>query len=408
MASKPKKDRFSESQQTILLKNQAKQQSPENMNKSQSALSLHQNNKNLPYIQRSQSRQISTKKYSDEQLEEMLQSMINGTKNEIEIDSIPDMKQYVNLKINHLVDNGELIEAQKYETINQQLVSFTASKHKYDLKSNRKKEYINQLKSALINLQEEQENMEIELSSYDENIYQIKKQQELDWNKQLADFDEITNGELPSNYKRFSQKLINLRDQTKSLIKSRHFEEAGLKKIEADELEKYELFQCRENYIQARQRQRERLIANHNQKMDCFEENYKRNRLKIIKDNQYIITCIEKTIINLQTKINDLQIDNFENTIFIKTPVSTPLQSAPLSPHQAKNKSSTFVTQQSSELMSNSLPKTTPNTSPMTPKSKTLQKPKQTSENKIMYRPIPSKWRFQTPQLVKSFKKKEI
>lgn len=146
MASKPKKDRFSESQQTILLKNQAKQQSPENMNKSQSALSLHQNKKNLPYIQRSQSRQISTKKYSDEQLEEMLQSMINGTKNEIEIDSIPDLKQYVNLKINNLVDNGELIEAQKYETINQQLVSFTASKHKYDLKSHRKKEYINQLK----------------------------------------------------------------------------------------------------------------------------------------------------------------------------------------------------------------------------------------------------------------------
>ena len=79
------------------------------------------------------------------------------------------------LKINHLVDNGELIEAQKYETINQQLISFTASKHKYDLKSNRKKEYINQLKSALNKLQEEQENMEIELSSYDENIYQIKK-----------------------------------------------------------------------------------------------------------------------------------------------------------------------------------------------------------------------------------------
>lgn len=408
-AQKTPKNIYYENQSIPMPKMQGKYQ----QKKPQSSLSLYQNNQNLPQIQRSQSRQINKRNFPDEELEKILQCLINGSKNEIEIDIIPELIQFTKQKINNLVNEDKLIEAQKYETINQQLISSSTSRYKHDLKSNKKKEYISQLQAALDNLQEEQSQMELELSAYDESINQLRNQHEFEWNKQLIEFDEITNGDVPSNYKRFSQKLISLREQTKSLIKSRHFEEAGLKKMEADELEQYELLQCKENYINARQKQRERLISNHNQKMNCFEENYTRNRLKIIKDYQYIITCIERTISNLQTKINNIQTNSSENTVYIKTPVSTPLHSAPLSPHHKKNKNATFITQ-SSQLASNStspnstLPKTAPNTSPMTPKSKPINNQKQNSDTKIMYRQIPSKWRFQTPQLMRSIKKNVI
>ena len=413
LPSSPNNNWYCEDQSSMLTKKQEENQL-QNPTNPQSSLSLYQKNEKLPNIQRAQSKQSKKRIHSSEQLEEILESLVIGNKNEIEIDIIPELIQYAKVKIDSLVKEGKLIEAQKYETVNNQLISSTTSRYKNNQKLNKKKEYIDQLHIALKRLQDEQDKMEYELSLYDENVEQIRYLQEMDWNKQLEEYDETTNGEVPSNYKRFSQKLISLREQTNSLIKSRHFQEAAFKKIEADELEHVELLQCRENYINTRKRKRERMIEEHKKKLDCFEENCKWNRLRIINDNQNTISCIERTISILQNKIKNAQLDDSENTVYIKTPVLTPFHSAPLSPHQGKYANNTFVTQNISKIKSNSslspspVSKKIPDSTPMTPKSKQVKKLKQKTDTKIMYRPVPSKWRFQTPQSMKTIKKSAI
>lgn len=358
---------------------------------------------NLPPIQKKQNT-TPTIDISDEELDLILEDLVNGRTTEVDVDVLPSLIGYTKIKIKDLIGCDELITAQKYEDVYQQLISF---RHLQNSKVNKKSDLTAQLERAVSRLDELQNKMQQDLENFDANMRQLREYSENEWQQQLRDFDDQTYGELPSNYKRFSQKLLNLREQAKYMVKTRRFEEAGFLKLEADELEQYELGLCREKYIQTRERQKINLIDAHNQKMKCFEDNCQRNRLRIMNESQNQINCIERAITNLQNKLESLPED--DQTLPIETPVPTPLPSTPMSPHRAK--SSMFVTQHGTDRSKMVTPKSTARKDPnsdLRPKSKVGTRTPSNQMQPMKYRPISSKWRFQNPPIIMKAGKKNV
>ncbi|OHS98352.1 hypothetical protein TRFO_08941 [Tritrichomonas foetus] len=315
--------------------------------------------------------------FSDDQLDPIIEDLVNGNSYIPENDMLPDLINYSKRKIDSLIKNNELIKAQKYENIYQQLAASQSGWNTVDSKSSKKNELAGRLSTTQHQLQEARNSMEMTLNDYDQKMESIRESFEEEWENEIQEFDKVTNGELPPSFRKFSQKLLNLRETEKFLIKSRRFEEAGYIRMEADELEEQELEQCRVKFRKARETKKMRLTEEHVQKMKCFDENCARVRMRIQNDNENKIHCLERAQSNFQNRINTLDVE-IKDTLNV-TPAPSQPPSRPLSPHKQAN--ATFMTQ------------------PPTKKKAQVH-----TNTTVVYRPIPSKWRIQTPQATKIFK----
>ncbi|OHS98504.1 hypothetical protein TRFO_35030 [Tritrichomonas foetus] len=234
--------------------------------------------KNIRKSNNVKSTKLNDSTFTKEQLDSVLEDLISGSLNEPQKEMIPELIHHSKEKTNSLIEKEELIEAQKYENITRKLITLNTDRINIENKSNRKEEFNSQLQKALNNLEIAQENLENDLKAYDAQLKDAREAQRIEWEQTLEDFDRVTSGELPKSYKKYSPKLLGLREASKNLIKLRRYEEAGYKKMEADELEEIEFEECRQKYITARQAQKAKIIESHNQKMQCFEENGERIR----------------------------------------------------------------------------------------------------------------------------------
>ena len=325
--------------------------------------------------------------YSEQELDDMLESLVNGYETDPDVRIIPELVVYTKSRIEHLVQNDDLLNAQRYEHVYQQLLSYNNNSSYYESQDVKRKKYQSQLDRAKDALKQAQDKMESDLEAYDKRAKEIHDAQQLEWEKTLDNFDKTTNDELPEKYKKFSQKLLSLREQSQNLIKLRQYEQAGLMRIEADELEQYELMKLRQKYESARKIQRNNLVESHKQKMECFEENGSRIRQRIYNDSQTKIDSLERTINHLEQKIQKLN-SIIPEGITIKTPSHTPQPTRPLTRQMSTDH--TFVTQQSSN--------GTSRINGHSPKKNIKAVP-----SPIKYRPIPSRWRIQNPQYMKTY-----
>lgn len=433
-------------------------------------------------------RQPKKRNYTDEQLDAALENMVSGNSFIPPTDVISELIDYSKRKIDFLIENGELISAQKYEDVYQQMQSSKLAWEECNAKSAKLNELVNHLNRTNKNLQSAEENMQIELNDYDERMNAIKEAQLQEYEEQLKEFDRETNfrilerndddisqstistsrnstdqsfsqnnqensensldqsnsenskdsqnsinqsnteisifskssknksssqistsrsnkstsnkpkiyPNLPPSFRKFSQRLLDLRQKEKLLLRTRRFEEAGYTRIEADKIEAVEIIQCKNNYIKSREDKKLKIIEDQNQKMKCFDENVARTRQRLKSENEIKITALKRAKENFQSRINRL--DSEIKDVLSITPAHSPLDSRPLSTHRPPDQyqPQTFMTQNQQAFL-----KTEKNDINGDQKIKKKRSTTAMASPHIVYRPIPSKWRLQTPMVLK-------
>jgi hypothetical protein len=273
-----------------------------------------------------------------------------------------------------LIDQGDLIVAQKYEDANRQLMVIQTERNRVNSQSTRRAELEIFLDRVREKLNEQREKMKAELEAHDARTEESVRAQENESQEECRVFDEETEGELPPLHKKFSQGLLNMREQERFLLRTRRFEDAGYTRMEADEREKAELAELREIWRATRETQKAKLLEAHRRKIVCLKENAERTRRKIEATHQAEIERMEQSIANLEKRIG-----NFEKGIRegVSGAPSPPPERAP---SRGPPRVPAFVTQ------------------PPTPASTPGTVPRSHAPAKVVYRPFMSKWRIKYPQ----------
>lgn len=311
-----------------------------------------------------------TATYSHAEIEATLDRLVQGTSyDSVRTDMVPDLVSHARNVIDSLVQQRNLMLAQKYEDVMRQLLQMPTARAKLGHQVTLRREWREQLERTRIALNEEREKMNEHLGEHDRVVAEERKRKSAEWEMTVQKYDSETAGDLPPAYKKFSPKLLNIREQEKSLIKMRMFEAAGYIQMEADEVERQEMMELRRKFQHDRRLKKEKMTEQRNNQMDRFEENNAKIRRRIKEEHMTTIHALEQTITYLEGKIHKVSGEIRETRS--ATPSASP--SRPTSPERPKSRM--FLTQ----------PATTPR-----PK---LKKRKYTAQ-KVVYRPIASKWRM--------------
>jgi hypothetical protein len=273
--------------------------------------------------------------------------------------------------------------AQKYENITHQLVAESIDRDHRDHQVSRKEELERLLQKVELGVDAERIQLESDLDEHDKKTQELRSVMEGDFDAELANFDEKTNGELPAWHKKFSPRLLNLREVERYLLRVRRFEEAGHVRMEADELEKKELQDLMEQFHRSREVQKGIKQAAFAQKMATFNQKSDRIRRKIETDHQISIDSMEQSIVNLQKRIQSLS-DGLDDSVSVAV--------------------SRAESRATSTAPGPSWPKTSVQ-QPELPSSPQRQKTLALQTTKVVYRPLLSKWRIRSPQSMSAAKR---
>jgi hypothetical protein len=297
---------------------------------------------------------------------------------------LPPLIVYTKGIVDMLIERGELILAQKYEDITHQLVTEEIERGHRDNQVSRKDDLERLLRKVEQNVDGERTQLETDLEEHDRKTRETKAAMEAEWEQEMVAFDERTNGELPAYHKKFTSRLLNMREVERYLLRVRRFEDAGYVRMEADELEKRELVDLRGEYQKSREVQKGIKQNAHAHKIASFEQKSEVIRRKIETDHQRSIDSMEQSITNLQNRIHSLS-DGIDDTVSVAASRagSRAPSVSPVSPNRPK----TAVQQ------------TEPASPRQKPKTMTLQ------TTKVVYRPVLSKWRIRMPQSMTAAKR---
>lgn len=287
--------------------------------------------------------------YSNEDLEDVLQSMIEGRPlDHDKTNMIVDLIYLSKEKINKLVEEQQFTEAQSYENVLRQLYVIN-NEVNIEKKHNKKKENYQKL------LQEAEESLEMTKNDFKQSLNDFNetaneaRQEVIDENQQLLDdFDEETMKGPPPKYFKMSKQYLILREKQKALIKNKNYEEAAGLKAEADELEKIEKQNLIEKFYSERINNRAKLYNDFTSKIKCFDEQVERKRKKLMNNYEVFIQNKQKNIENIQKKYdytqNLLKDDELKSST-LRSPLKSRKSTKILSQRSKANSSISFSNQ---------------------------------------------------------------
>ena len=127
--------------------------------------------------------------------------------------------------------------------------------------------------------------------------------------QQLEDFDASFPEMLPTNFRKMSSRVLEVREQEKYLVLAHRFEEAIPVHEKADRLEKEELERQRQKFIKAFHTQRQQLLDVQSSQNECFDKNRLRKwkqieqeRNKELQSKQYFVSHLERRIEKLEAE----------------------------------------------------------------------------------------------------------
>jgi len=123
--------------------------------------------------------------------------------------------------------------------------------------------------------------------------------------KQLIDFRESFPDALPLRFRKFSMKLLSMRETEKRLAQIRQFREAEQIHKEANLVEKSEITGKTEEFIDLLLLQKNRLIQAQSKELECFQMNWDRKICCIKRNSVNEIDAMHNTIINIEKKIRE-------------------------------------------------------------------------------------------------------
>lgn len=251
------------------------------------------------------------KEVPKEVLSSVLDDLANGFPFEIaETYLLPGLITESKEKADQMIEQGEYMEAQKYEDIHNRLVRILGQRNIEERETNKHASVTNQLNTAKVSLARTEDEFKSTLEKFDEKHKQAVVSLKQEYDIIISNFDAETSAGLPESQKKWSSYLLSLRDTEQSLLKSRRFEEAAKIKEEADNRALEELEQLEIKFAQSRAFARRKLLEEKNTKLQCLDEKYMGRRQKIVLEYEKDIECQRKVILNISAKIDPTRAPN--------------------------------------------------------------------------------------------------
>lgn len=243
--------------------------------------------------------------YSNEELEETLQDMVDGQPlDHSKTDMVQDLIALTKEKINFLIEEQEYTVAQTYEDVLRKLFVISNEAAIEKKHTNKKDNYEKMLQEAKESLEMAKIDFEQALNDFTESAEETIQDAKEKHQQELNDFDEETLKGPPSQYFKMSKQYLTLREQQKALVKSKKYEEAASLKEEADRLEKQEKQELTEKYYTERLITRNNLYNVYLSNLECLDEQLSRKKNKIMVEGKADIQSRQRNVDNLQKQFS--------------------------------------------------------------------------------------------------------
>ena len=250
-------------------------------------------------------------------IDSVLDDLIDGIPFDVaETPMIPLLITRAKERIDKLLAEGELINAQKLENIHVRLVSLKEERNSEAIKDDKITSLLkfiednnNKIEELLLAKQES-------LDNHDKSIQDMINAKQQEFDKINTEYDTETYGPLPATARKLSSQCLNVREQERFLIQSRRYEEAAAMRAEADELERQDLETCRNEFIRRREQAKKVEIGRQQHRLQCIIDNGNRTRLKIESEYNKQIEELKKSIENTESRIKRID-SSVLNTVSI-------------------------------------------------------------------------------------------
>ena len=136
----------------------------------------------------------------------VLEDLVSGFPFDIaETPMIPTLIERSKHTISALLAKGEYQAAQRYEDVRNQLVDLQVVRRTEDEKSRKIRMLEDQLAEATKNLEDFETQYEMDLQDNEARMEECVEQMEMEWEEEMVEYDEITNGELPPAARKFAE-----------------------------------------------------------------------------------------------------------------------------------------------------------------------------------------------------------
>jgi hypothetical protein len=318
-------------------------------------------------------------RFSESEVDSVLDEYVETQKEgNIPPDMLGNLISRSSKRIRDFLDSGDLISAQKYDNAHKRLITIKNGHTVRQNQTKKKRDLEELLEKVKAELEEEKHDLQQHLNEHNEQTDEAKQLHRAEWQEALDKWNrDATCENIPPEYRRWSVALLNMKQTEKALIDTRRFEEAHAVRAEVDELEQSERQENRKHFDEAMQKRKQMLDEKYKHKLECIEQNAERNKVRIEHEHQCRIETMELSISNLEKRIRAIEGENLTSTRTELAHASRPVSAS-------RPRTSLVKTRPASA-----------RTKAIRGECPRRQAPEKV---KVVYRPIMSKWRIQSPE----------
>ena len=201
------------------------------------------------------------------------------------------------------IQNSDYPNSQKVEELIFKLNSMIVQNNNEKIQKDEIINLENQLFKANNLIKIIKEKWEQKILTFNNEQSKAAKQLENEQKHQLIEFDSNISTNLPSKYSKLSSNLLDLREKERQLVLSKRYEEATKLKKDIDKIEIEEIENQKNNYFKNISKQRNKLIEDQKNIIDCFILRWSRHAEKLKKDMENEILIQQKIIDNIQNNL---------------------------------------------------------------------------------------------------------
>lgn len=253
-------------------------------------------------------------KQNDDDIDALVDQLIDGRPPEtVNGSSLPTIIPKLKERKTETKTNGDFKTAQKLENLIQEMNTRKLEFSYASVNNSRLAQLQFQLMEAKAKYQEDKqrylEERKLFHETFENSLEEKKEQQRLE----LEEYDNEFPENLPLNFRKNSPLVLQLRDQARHLVGTNRFEEAIPFYKKADEIEREEIQQKREKFIDEFHKKRCLILSKQKTEMECFETNWKRKEKVFEKDYQAELSADKQLVVNIERRIQRLQDDATES-----------------------------------------------------------------------------------------------
>ena len=245
------------------------------------------------------------------ELERVLDSLIAGNPLEQKKATYaPFLIKLARRRIADLVAKQDFTAAQQYEDLVKRLFVIDSEFNTENTRANKRITVEERFRNAEVELEALEQEFVAEIKNFRERAEKEKHDLAVRHREEQQTFDHVTENGCPTErYKKFSQRLLNMREQEKFLVHTKRFDEAAEMKERSDALEEEERLEIQRQFMQERAAGRCQLKMYQESEVRCLRDKLLMDEFEIKRDYENVIAAQKRTIENLENRLkmmNDL------------------------------------------------------------------------------------------------------